>query len=141
MRKTAVSLILLGIMTVFAPDAMAVNVYLKDGSIIKASKVSRAGDRVTVLINRDSITQFNVSEVDMKRTFRATAKKTAKDAVEPAQMEKRQEPATATAQAAKPAVTVSSSVPAQQQTAATGTGTSQKPAQPPTAAPPPQTTP
>lgn len=74
MKKLLVTLLLISISLMTASLASAVDVYLKDGSIIKAINVYRAGNRVVVLINRDSITEFNPAELDMKKTFRSIKK-------------------------------------------------------------------
>ena len=61
-----------------ATPALAAKVYLKDGGYIKAKRVWRADGRVYVLANRDTLTSFDKSEVNLKRTFpkkRAVAKK------------------------------------------------------------------
>lgn len=49
--------------------ASAATVYLKDGSWLKAIRVWRNGDKVEVLVNRYSSTSFDVSEVNLKKTF------------------------------------------------------------------------
>ncbi len=52
-----------------APASAARQVYLKDGGIIRARSVWHSQGRVHVLINRDTLTDFNPNEIDMKRTF------------------------------------------------------------------------
>jgi hypothetical protein len=52
-----------------ATPAFAANLYLKDGGYIKAKRVWRADGRVYVLATRDTLTSFEKSEVNMKRTF------------------------------------------------------------------------
>jgi hypothetical protein len=47
----------------------ATPVYLKDGSVIQAKKVWRADGKVQVLVNRDTLAEFNSAEVDLKKTF------------------------------------------------------------------------
>ncbi len=51
-------------------------VYLRDGSIVDCQSFWKQGDKVMVKINRDVIVDFQKSEVNMKRTFHETAKKT-----------------------------------------------------------------
>ena len=61
-----------------ATPALAAKVYLKDGGYIKAKRVWKADGRVYVLATRDTLTSFEKSEVNMKRTFpkkRAVVKK------------------------------------------------------------------
>jgi hypothetical protein len=55
--------------TVLGTPAFAAKVYLKEGGFIQAKKVWREGGTVHVLVNRDILTTFEVSEVNMKRTF------------------------------------------------------------------------
>lgn len=62
------------------PSFAAQSVYLQDGSVIKAKKVWRSKGMVHVLVNRDTLADFNNSEVNLKKTFkkkpaRAYAKK------------------------------------------------------------------
>jgi hypothetical protein len=52
-----------------ATPAFAARVYLKDGGVIQAKKVWREGGKVHVWITRDTMTSFEPSEVDLKRTF------------------------------------------------------------------------
>lgn len=64
--------------TVLATPAFAAKVYLKDGGVIQAKRVWREGGRVQVLATRHTLTSFEKSEVDLKRTFpqrRRVAKK------------------------------------------------------------------
>jgi len=51
------------------PSFAAKLVYLKDGSVIKAQKVWRSEGKVHVLVNRDTLADFNNSEVNLKKTF------------------------------------------------------------------------
>ena len=44
-------------------------VYLEDGSVIKAQKVWRSSGQVHVLVNRDTLVDFNSSEINIKKTF------------------------------------------------------------------------
>lgn len=57
------------IFMVTAPANAARNVYLKDGGVIQAQSVWRSGDKVHVLVNRDTLTEFSPKEINMKRTF------------------------------------------------------------------------
>lgn len=54
---------------VATPSLAARLVYLKDGSVIQAKKVWRSEGRVHVLVNRDTLADFNNSEVNLKKTF------------------------------------------------------------------------
>ncbi|MDA8428047.1 MAG: hypothetical protein M0T70_02200 [Geobacteraceae bacterium] len=54
---------------VLAAPAFAAKLYLKDGGFIQAKRVWRAGGRVYVLATRDTMTSFEPSEVNLKRTF------------------------------------------------------------------------
>jgi hypothetical protein len=49
--------------------AFAAKVYLKDGGVIQAKSVWREDGRVYVLATRHTLTSFEKSEVDLKRTF------------------------------------------------------------------------
>jgi hypothetical protein len=60
---------ILALSTIATPAIAATTVYLKDGGKIKARSAWRANGRVNVLLNRDSITDFSPSEINMKRTF------------------------------------------------------------------------
>lgn len=44
-------------------------VYLKEGGTISAKSVWRTKNKVHVLVNRDTLTEFPASEIDLKRTF------------------------------------------------------------------------
>jgi hypothetical protein len=63
---------------VMATPAFAAKVYLKEGGVIQAKRVWREGGKVHVLATRHTLTTFEPSEVDLKRTFvkrhRATKK-------------------------------------------------------------------
>ena len=54
---------------VLATPAFAAKVYLKDGGVIEAQRAWRADGRVYVLATRHTLTSFERSEVDLKRTF------------------------------------------------------------------------
>jgi hypothetical protein len=63
-----------------ATPAFAAKLYLKDGGVIQAKRVWREGGKVYVLATRDTMTSFEKSEVNLKRTFpkkHRVAKKTA----------------------------------------------------------------
>jgi len=65
---------------VLATPAFAAKVYLKEGGVIQAKRVWLEGGKVQVLATRHTLTSFERSEVDMKRTFvkrRRVAKKVA----------------------------------------------------------------
>jgi hypothetical protein len=49
--------------------ALAAKLYLKDGGVIQAKRVWRSGGKVYVLATRDTMTSFEPSEVNLKRTF------------------------------------------------------------------------
>jgi hypothetical protein len=44
-------------------------VYLKDGGIIECQSFDRSNGKITVIVNRDVVLEFNNNEVDLKRTF------------------------------------------------------------------------
>lgn len=44
-------------------------VYLKDGGIIECQSFDRRNGKITVIVNRDVVLEFNNNEVDLKRTF------------------------------------------------------------------------
>lgn len=50
-------------------------VYLRNGEIVDCQSAWRRGDAVVVKINRDIMVQFQSSEVDMRKTFPAAAKR------------------------------------------------------------------
>lgn len=50
-------------------------VYLKDGGIIECESFWRHDDKVIVKINRDTVVDFQKNEIDARRTFRDTGKK------------------------------------------------------------------
>ena len=54
---------------VLATPAFAAKLYLKGGGFIQAKRVWREGGRVYVLATRDTMTSFEPTEVDLKRTF------------------------------------------------------------------------
>lgn len=48
---------------------LAKQVYLQDGGIVECKSFWRKGNDVVVLINRDTMVEFGVNELDMKKTF------------------------------------------------------------------------
>lgn len=68
-------------LTFLATPALAARlVYLKGGGIIRAKSAWRSPGKVHVLVNRDTLAEFNTAEIDMKKTFAGrhrTASKTA----------------------------------------------------------------
>ncbi len=66
MKKIVCVMVLVLGWAVHAPAAV---VYLKDGGTIKAQKVWREKNKVVVLVNRESVTSFAMSEIDVKKTF------------------------------------------------------------------------
>lgn len=62
-------LVALAICTSVTPVLAARTVYLKDGGTITAKSVWRTKDKVHVLVNRDTLTEFSASEINLKRTF------------------------------------------------------------------------
>lgn len=71
-----------------SPSLAARTVYLKEGGAIKAKSAWRTKGTVHVLVNRDTLTEFSASEIDLKRTFprkhRVMRKQTPAPAVSPA---------------------------------------------------------
>jgi len=65
MRMIIAALVVLSLAT----SSLAASVYLKDGGVIKAKSVWSSPGKVHVLINRDTLTEYPPSEIDMKRTF------------------------------------------------------------------------
>jgi hypothetical protein len=54
---------------VLSTPAFAAKVYLKDGGFIQAKRVWREGGKVHVLATRHTMTTFEASEINLKRTF------------------------------------------------------------------------
>ena len=52
-----------------ATPSFAAKLYLKDGGFIQARRVWQADGKVYVLATRDTLTSFERSEVNLKRTF------------------------------------------------------------------------
>lgn len=73
-------LVVLAICTSAAPVLAARTVYLKEGGTISAKSVWRTKDKVHVLVNRDTLTEFSASEIDLKRTFARKKRVTRKHA-------------------------------------------------------------
>jgi hypothetical protein len=62
--------LLVGVLSLaLATPAFAANVYLKGGGVIQAKRVWREGGKVHVLATRHTLTTFEPSEIDLKRTF------------------------------------------------------------------------
>jgi uncharacterized membrane protein YhaH (DUF805 family) len=51
---------------------LAKQVYLQDGGIVECKSFWRRGNDVVVLINRDTMVEFGVNELNMKKTFAKT---------------------------------------------------------------------
>ena len=85
MKQLLIAAALLCVCT--TPSFAAKLVYLKDGGVIKAQKVWRSEGKVHVLVNRDTLADFNNSEVNLKKTFvkkRSGAKSSKQAVVTPA---------------------------------------------------------
>ncbi len=85
MKQLLISAVLICVCA--TPSFAAKLVYLKDGGVIKAQKVWRSEGKVHVLVNRDTLADFNNSEVNLKKTFakkRSAAKSSKKVLVAPA---------------------------------------------------------
>ena len=97
---------------VMVTPAFAAKVYLKDGGVIEAKRVWREGGKVHVLATRHTLTTFEPSEINMKRTF-PKRHKAAKKA-EPVQAQKPATPAAGAPAASKaaPAAAASPARPA-----------------------------
>ncbi|HIJ95610.1 MAG TPA: hypothetical protein HPP94_07715 [Desulfuromonadales bacterium] len=61
--------IVMALVAAAEPALAARTVYLKEGGTITATSVWRSKGQVHVLVNRDTLTQFPSSEIDLKRTF------------------------------------------------------------------------
>ncbi|HIJ81866.1 MAG TPA: hypothetical protein HPP76_09170 [Desulfuromonadales bacterium] len=75
MKKLCMLFLIFSVLT--TPAFAARQVYLKDGGVISAKSVWRTKGKVHVLVNRDTLTEFSTSEINLKRTFprrRAVAK-------------------------------------------------------------------
>jgi hypothetical protein len=68
---------------VWTVAAQAAVIYLKGGGQIKAKKIWREKGKVVVLVNRDSITTFANSELNLKKTFPPRKKRVKPAAVTP----------------------------------------------------------
>ncbi|RII27819.1 MAG: hypothetical protein CXR31_06230 [Geobacter sp.] len=70
-------------------DAMAANVYLKDGSVVQCQSFWRSKSTVFVKVNRDVLLEFAQGDVNIRKTFRArSVKKTKRVKVREGQLEK-----------------------------------------------------
>lgn len=65
-RLLVIALLLSALAVPAAADGL---VYLKDGGVIQAASIWRSKGRVQVLVNRESLVEFNPDELYMKRTF------------------------------------------------------------------------
>ena len=74
----------MALLLAWAVSAQASTVYLKDGGKIKAKRVWREKGKVVVLVNRDSITSFALSEINLKKTFPPLKKRLKRVAATPA---------------------------------------------------------
>ena len=54
---------------ILTTPAFAAKVYLKEGGVIQAKRAWRSGDKVNVLATRHTLTSFEKTEIDLKRTF------------------------------------------------------------------------
>jgi hypothetical protein len=61
--------IVVALMASAEPALAARTVYLKEGGTITATSVWRSKGQVHILVNRDTLTKFPASEIDLKRTF------------------------------------------------------------------------
>ncbi len=85
MKQLLIAAALLCVFT--TPSFAAKLVYLKDGGVIKAQKVWRSEGKVHVLVNRDTLADFNNSEVNLQKTFvkkKYSAKSSKKAVAKPA---------------------------------------------------------
>lgn len=71
---------MLAICTSATPSLAARTVYLKEGGTISAKSAWRTKGTVHVLVNRDTLTEFSASEIDLKRTFARKKRVTRKHA-------------------------------------------------------------
>lgn len=69
MRHTV---LILFVWLMLAGVCLARQVYLKDGGIIESQSVWRQGDKVFVKVNRDIVTDFDLNEINLRRTFPKT---------------------------------------------------------------------
>jgi hypothetical protein len=61
--------IVMALVAAAEPALAARTVYLKEGGTITAKSVWRSRGQVHILVNRDTLTKFPASEIDLKRTF------------------------------------------------------------------------
>lgn len=71
-RMQRIALVLF-IWLMLAGVCLGKQVYLKDGSIIDGQSAWQQGNKVFVKINRDIVADFNLNEIDLRRTFPKTA--------------------------------------------------------------------
>lgn len=63
------TVLILFVWLMLAGVCLGKQVYLKDGGIIDSESAWRRGDKVFVKVNRDIIADFELSEIDLRRTF------------------------------------------------------------------------
>lgn len=74
--KQFVTLIFLVLtMLLYTGPASAKTFYLSDGSSIKYQRVWKQGDRIYLLVNRDTLIDFAPDEVNQRKTLKAAGKK------------------------------------------------------------------
>ena len=76
MKKLWCLVLLLAVFIV--SDALAANVYLKDGSVVQCQSFWRSNSTVFVKVNRDVLLEFAQGDVNVRKTFRARQVKKAK---------------------------------------------------------------
>lgn len=66
------TVLILFVWLMLAGACLGKQVYLKDGGIIDAQSAWRQGNKVFVKVNRDIVADFNLNEIDLRRTFPKT---------------------------------------------------------------------
>ena len=109
MKKLWCLVVLLALFIV--SEAMAANVYLKDGSVVQCQSFWRSNSTVFVKVNRDVLLEFAQEDVNVKKTFRARpvqkAKRVKVRAEQPEKAESAVNETPATAGKTAPVTTVS----------------------------------
>jgi hypothetical protein len=67
------AVLILFVWLVMAGACLGKQVYLKDGGVIDSQSAWRSGDKVFVKVNRDIVAEFNLNEIDLRRTFPKSA--------------------------------------------------------------------
>lgn len=67
------AILILFVWLMMAGICLGKQVYLKDGSIIDSQSAWRSGNKVFVKVNRDIVADFNLNEIDLRRTFPKSA--------------------------------------------------------------------